>query len=238
MNIILNAVDALPADGEIHLSAEESSGFANIYIQDNGVGIQDHIKDKIFDPFFTTKGNSMPGLGLTMASAILARHEGKIELIDREGQGATFVVKLPLAREKSPSRTKGTKRGVKDSRIMIIGDEDIARGLLLQLLLSKGARVTAVSTGKESLKLLRKEKYDVILVDQGESGLESQKIIPKIRKTDRTLPVGLIKGPDLHEKRETPDTPRSIDPDFVIDRPLDMDRVLPLISKALAIRAP
>ena len=120
---------------------------------------------------------------------------------------------------------------------MIIGDEDIARGLLLQLLLSKGARVTAVSTGKESLKLLRKEKYDVILVDQGESGLESQKIIPKIRKADRTLPVGLIKGPGLNEKRDAHDTPRSINPDFVIDRPLDMDRILPLISKALAIRA-
>ena len=237
VNIILNAVDALPADGEIHLSAEESSGFANIYIQDNGVGIQDHIKDKIFDPFFTTKGNSMPGLGLTMASAILARHEGEIELIDREGRGATFVVKLPIARDKSPSRTKGRKRGLRDSHIMVIGDEDIARDLLVQLLLSKGARVAAVSTVNESLKLLSKENFDLILLDQDESGLESQKIIPKIRKADETLPVILIKGPDIHKKREDTDTLRSIDPDFVIGMPLDMDRILPLISKALEIRA-
>ncbi|MDY6879028.1 MAG: PAS domain S-box protein [Thermodesulfobacteriota bacterium] len=238
VSIILNAVDALSGDGEIHLSAEENSGFANIYLQDNGIGIQDQIKGKIFDPFFTTKGHSMPGLGLTMASSILARHKGGIHLIERQGRGATFLVKLPMAPQRASSHNNTVKRGIKDSHIMIVGDEDIAGGLLVQLLLSKGAKVATVATLRESLRLLVREKCDVILLVQNESGPQNLKTIPKIRKIDRKIPIILIKGHKDQWKKEDSYTSTGMEPDFVTGIPLNMDRILPLITEALALRIP
>jgi len=165
VSIMLNAIDALPGGGEIYLTTEENGGLAHVYVQDNGVGIKDDIKDKIFDPFFTTKGNSRMGLGLSLAYAIVNRHKGEIEVMSQEGRGATFIIKLPLAPETPSSKAKGAKKKIRDSNILIIADEGIVKDLLSQLLVSKGGRVTNVSTGMECLKLFRKHKFDLIIVD-------------------------------------------------------------------------
>ena len=98
-SMISNAVEALPNGGEIYLTTEEDSDFAYVYIQDNGLGIPEEIRCKIFDPFFSTKSGSSLGLGLSMANAIVGQHRGEIEVMSNEGQGTTFIVKLPLAKK-------------------------------------------------------------------------------------------------------------------------------------------
>jgi signal transduction histidine kinase len=64
---------------------------------DNGLGISHSLLDKIFQPFFTTKPTGQgTGLGLSMSYDIIKSHEGTIRVETREGEGATFVVELPL----------------------------------------------------------------------------------------------------------------------------------------------
>jgi len=233
-SIMLNAIDALPEGGEIYLTTEENNGFAHVYVQDNGVGIPDNIKDKIFDPFFTTKDETRMGLGLSLAYAIINRHKGEIEVMSREGQGATFIIKLPLAPETPPSQAKGAKKRIRDSNIMIIADEVIVKDLLSQLLVSKGGRVTTVSTGMGCMKLLRKNRFDLVIADLDAAYLNAPVIIPKIKNMDKSLAVTLV---NAVEEKGRSHTLKKMGADLVIGRPLDMDRTLSLISGVLATRS-
>jgi PAS domain S-box-containing protein len=234
VSIMLNAIDALPEGGEIYLTTEENGGFAYVYVQDNGVGIPDDIKDKIFDPFFTTKGESRLGLGLSLAYAIINCHKGEIEFMSREGQGATFIIKLPLALKPPPSKAKGAKKRIRDSNIVIIAEEVIVRNLLSQLLVSKGGRVTTVSTGVECLKLLRKNSFDLVIADLNTAHLNAPVFVPKIKSMDKNLVVTLV---NAVEEKGRSRTLKKMGADLVIGRPLDMDRTLSSISKVLATRS-
>ena len=224
VNIILNAMDAMPDGGDLLLTSEEDSGFAHVYIQDNGVGISKDIKETIFDPYFTTKKDSATGIGLSLANAIITRHAGEIEVLSRKGWGSTFIVKLPLARKTSLSERKGVRKKINGSHILILADEGMIKELLSQLLMSKGGRVIVSSSDKECLKLLKKNEFDLIIADSNMSSLRAFDIIPKIKKTYNALPVILVNAPDsVHD----------FGADLVIGAPLDMDRVLSLVSKLL-----
>ncbi|MDY6971431.1 MAG: ATP-binding protein [Thermodesulfobacteriota bacterium] len=227
VSMVLNAVDALPNGGDIYLTAEENSGLAHVYIQDNGVGIPDNVKERIFDPFFTTKGDSRLGLGLSLDHAITTRHGGEIEVISQEGRGATFVIKLPLAQKTSLPVARGHKKRIRDSHILIIGDDCIEKDLLSQLLVSKGGHVTSATTGREALKLLKKNKFDLAVADRNSPYIEASKIISKVKAMHPTLPVILVNARDEDE---------SLGADRAFGRPLEMDGILLLVSETLQMR--
>ncbi|OQY98535.1 MAG: hypothetical protein B6D35_11805 [Candidatus Brocadia sp. UTAMX2] len=97
VNLIQNACDAMPTGGLLRICAlKEGSHLLTVTFTDTGCGIPDHVKHMIFDPLFTTKPKGL-GLGLALSHSIIQRHEGHIELESREGEGTTFIVKLPIA---------------------------------------------------------------------------------------------------------------------------------------------
>jgi len=96
LNILLNAVQAMPSGGEIKVQASVFDGLkAVVSVADTGEGILEENLDRIFDPFFTTKKGGT-GLGLSICYGIIKSHEGEIEVKSRPGQGTTVIVKLPL----------------------------------------------------------------------------------------------------------------------------------------------
>jgi signal transduction histidine kinase len=103
MNLISNAVQAIPATGVIEVKTEERDHQAVIEITDTGVGMDALIKSRIFTPFFTTKEvGKGTGLGLSIAQSIVEMHKGRIEVESEKGQGSRFVVTLPI-QEKTAS---------------------------------------------------------------------------------------------------------------------------------------
>lgn len=96
VNILLNAIQAMPNGGKINIDISMSQGseFAKIDISDTGVGIPEEYLDRIFDPFFTTKKGGT-GLGLAICFGIVKEHGGKIEVNSQVGVGSTFTVYLP-----------------------------------------------------------------------------------------------------------------------------------------------
>jgi len=99
LNIIKNAIDAMPDGGKISVSAKEDvlDKTVEIKIRDTGSGIEPHIVKQIFDPFFTTKEEGKgSGLGLFVAREIIEEHEGSIRVVSAEGEGTTFVIRLPV----------------------------------------------------------------------------------------------------------------------------------------------
>jgi two-component system NtrC family sensor kinase len=96
INIILNALDAMPHGGTLRLDVQEEDEFVAVRITDTGTGIKKQHLPHIFDPFFTTKGvGKGTGLGLSISYAIIKEHEGRILVDSVEGQGTTFTVLLP-----------------------------------------------------------------------------------------------------------------------------------------------
>ncbi len=229
VDMIRNAVAALPFGGEIYLTAEENSGFAHIYIQDSGVGIPEDIREKIFDPFFTTDDRNRAGLGLSLADAVVRRHGGEIELLRREGQGATFTIRLPLAPKASFSRASSPKNSIKNVRILLVTDDDIIRDLLGQLLTGKGGKVTAVSSGAEGLKSLKKRDFDLVIIDMHAYNVKSSGIVTRIKKSKPDLPVALIHYEE--EEGNAHNLFKTMGADLLLGVPLDMDRILGLISR-------
>ena len=235
VNIILNAIEAMPRGGEIYLTTEEHSGLAHIYFQDNGTGISDGIIDKIFDPFFTTKDGARRGLGLTLAHAIIGRHEGDIRVISHQDRGSTFLIKLPLAESAPLFKRKTRKKGLRDSRILIIGEGGAVIDILSQLLTGKGSTSVIASSHHETLKLLRGNKFDLVIADQNVPDIETSKMIRDIKRLQPDLPIALI---NARENPGSRNTPIKMGADVAIGRPLNMDRLLSLLSSLLAHEVP
>ncbi|MFP4485787.1 MAG: response regulator [Campylobacterales bacterium] len=102
LNLLNNARDAITEhlnlkkeQGQIIIGGEDSSSHTQIYIEDNGGGISDEIKERLFDKYESTKGDKGTGLGLSLSKTIIQEHhKGRIYAVDKEG-GARFVIELP-----------------------------------------------------------------------------------------------------------------------------------------------
>lgn len=100
VNIVLNAVQAMPNGGTLRLATAATDAAIRITVSDTGVGIPKETLAKVFDPFFTTKEVGVgTGLGLSVSYGIIQRHGGTIALTSTVGHGTAVTVTLPLARE-------------------------------------------------------------------------------------------------------------------------------------------
>jgi signal transduction histidine kinase len=100
VNLIMNACEAMEKGGSVVIHEEEavtesSNRVVVIRVSDNGPGIPESVQKKIFQPFFTTKEEGT-GLGLSIVSRIIEEHRGRVYAESKEGEGATFVVMLPV----------------------------------------------------------------------------------------------------------------------------------------------
>ena len=206
-NLCQNAVDAMGGSGTLRLktenvyldtpvgaySAVKIGEYVKITVSDTGPGIPDDIRDKIFDPFFTTKRASKQrgsGLGLSIVHGIVRDHHGYIDLMSSPGQGATFMVYVPISRVGGGiAPAGGLPRGTE--RILIVDDDAPQVSVLTQLLEVLGYKATGASSGEECLTLVRSQKQPFALIildmvmDRGIDGLttfmEVRKIVPDQR---------------------------------------------------------
>jgi len=172
---------------------------------------------------------------LTLAYAIIGRHEGDIRVISHQDRGSTFLIKLPLGGRAPLLKGKTKKKGFKDARILIIGEGGAVIDILYQLLTSKGSTSTIASSRYESLKLLRGNKFDLVIADQNAPDIETNKIIREIKRLQPDLPVALI---NARGNLGTRDVPIKMRADLTIGRPLDIDSLLSFLSSLLANEVP
>jgi signal transduction histidine kinase len=195
INIIFNAVDAMPEGGKISIKAWRNDKQVVISIADTGVGMSDETKGKVFDPFFTTKGPSGVGLGLSMAYGIITRHGGDISVESSLGKGTTFYVKLPLGGEEMQNESSSDSLNATGKARILLVDDDPNVNEVLELMLSQiGYDVTAVSHGQEAITLFKQGNYDLVITDLGMPDVSGWDVAEAVKQRSPETPVVLITG--------------------------------------------
>jgi PAS domain S-box-containing protein len=191
LNIVLNAEHFMTRAhnrGKLLVKTEIIDDNIRASFTDNGPGISKENLNKIFNPFFTTKEvGSGIGLGLSICHGIITQHKGKIYAQSELGQGATFIVELPIvddsAQEGQAEVTKEEPQKPRGAKILVVDDEPAILTLLHRLLTEWGHSVETINNANSALDRLKTERYSLILLDikmPGMSGVELYRHIEAI----------------------------------------------------------
>ena len=195
INIIFNAVDAMPEGGKLSMKAWREDRQVVLSIADTGAGMSDETKVNIFDPYFTTKGPSGMGLGLSMAYGIITRHGGDISVESSLGEGTTFYISLPLGGEDMQNGSSSDSLNAAEKAKILLVDDDPNVNEVLELMLSQiGYEVTAVSHGQEAINLFMQGYYDLVITDLGMPDVSGWDVAEAIKQKSPETPVVLITG--------------------------------------------
>jgi CheY-like chemotaxis protein len=153
----------------LRLSTRWEAGKILVFVSDDGRGIPRENVRRIFEPFFTTKSAGKgTGLGLSISQAIIAEHEGRIDVESTIGRGTTFIVELPVQRwtaqpgpKPVPARAPATHR----KRILVVEDEPQIRQLFEDIIHIAGHDVQTAADGHAALDLIDQQKFDLIISD-------------------------------------------------------------------------
>lgn len=207
MNLITNGIDAMQGQGQLSIRtenyyAEEIVGkcgripegeYVKITITDNGSGIHDDILPRIFDAFFTTKSpdkNRGSGLGLSVVAAVMADHNGYIDLESKTGFGTSFFLYFPITREEiERANSSGVIGGTE--KILIVDDDAIQRDVAMNILKSLGYKTCAVESGEKATEFLRNNSVDLIILDMimpaGIDGVETYNRVLEINPDQKAI---------------------------------------------------
>jgi PAS domain S-box-containing protein len=205
INLIKNALEAMPHGGALTLSTQSRDGLITMKIADTGKGIPEENFQRIFEPFFTTKGTQSSGLGLSSCYGIVKKHQGEIQVDSTLGQGTVFAIALPKFQPLDAPETKAAHTIKNHSptpiRFLLIDDEiNILKAVEMYFEESEIDIFTA-KTAKEGLRAIESDRFDVILCDLGMddmTGLEVGKWVGEYcrRKGIPKIPFLLYTGLD------------------------------------------
>jgi signal transduction histidine kinase len=213
INLVFNAVDALPQGGTItfitrslNRSAAGHNGDAGRQIQvevrDNGVGMDDKTRQRCMEPFFSTKAQrGGTGLGLAMVYGMIQRHDGNIEIDSAPGCGTCIRLTFPV-RENAASAGQDSQNQTRLKRslnILCIDDDAQVRQLLKDCLTHFNHRVMVASGGKQGMELFRtaltkKQPYEVIITDLGMPDVDGHHVARTIKSEAPGTPVIMMTG--------------------------------------------
>lgn len=227
LNLILNAVQAMPEGGTMTFHTYDSPDGVRIDVTDDGVGMSENVKQRIFEPLYTTKGERGTGMGLAVSYGIIQEHEGTIRVESRLGEGTSFHITLPRAEETRKERRDITEEGPgRSARVMVVDDERMVRTILEKLLTLKGHHVTQAESGEEAIELAGSNEFDVVFTDLGMPEMNGRQLARELRARHPDLPIVLLTG-------DTEAGEPGGDVDVVLSKPFKIDQLESAIQKVL-----
>jgi PAS domain S-box-containing protein len=216
MNLAINARDAMPNGGclsistserMVHKGSEEEFGlpapgrYALISISDTGLGIDEKSLGRIFEPFFTTKEiGKGTGLGLAMSYGAIKQHNGAILVKSEPGNGTTFSIYLPLAKnllmDEKNHHTAVLPAFHGSETILIAEDEEIVRTFISKILEKAGYKVIEAADGEDAMEKFRQNREDIslILSDVIMPKKSGREIFEEVRKEKSAVKLIFISG--------------------------------------------
>ena len=180
LNIFVNAWQAMPGGGNIHIQTENiiidenynkpyhmrPGKYIRISVTDTGFGMDEATQRKVFDPFFTTKGIGIgTGLGLASAYGIIKNHSGYIDVYSEKDKGTTFEIYLPASEKEDVKKEKLPEEMLGGTEtILFVDDEYVVIDAGQQILKTLGYTVFQVRSGKEAIEVYRKNQNEIDMV--------------------------------------------------------------------------
>jgi signal transduction histidine kinase/ActR/RegA family two-component response regulator len=229
VNMIYNAVDAMPSGGEVRVSTQETRDHVVLCITDTGTGMTSEVKQRLFDPFFTTKGKAGTGMGLAVSFGIIRRHEGSIEVDSEPGRGTTLKISLPkvtptISTSGQNLITAGTSTSDDRMRILVVDDETHVREVLIEALEADGCEVISAPSGEVALALFDQYegKFDAVFTDIGMPEMSGWELVTEIRERSKTIPLAIVSG---WADAISVQTRNAVNADWVVAKPFDINKI-------------
>lgn len=234
INLVLNAIDAMPRGGtiEINGSASEDGAHSRIAVRDTGEGMTEDVKRQCMDPFFTTKGSKGTGMGLAMAHGIVLRHGGTIEIESEVGKGTTVTVTLPVEMPQAVEEQKANAMPpvLRSLNILVVDDESGARELLQTYLSNDGHTVCTAENGQRGIEEFGRNRFDLVLTDKAMPDISGDEVAKAIKALSPEVPVIQLTGfGDLMKLRG--ERPECVDQ--VLEKPITQRDLREAISSVM-----
>jgi len=210
-NLLSNAIKFTPKGGKVQVLLQRINSHIEFSVSDNGIGIPASFLPHVFDRFSqkdssTARSYGGLGLGLAISKQLVELHGGTLQAKSPgEGQGATFIVHLPLTILETESESanrvhptypateeQGTLPNLAGVHALVVDDEADARDLIQRVLQGQGATVSVASGGEEALRIMETLEPDALISDIGMPNMDGYQLMRRIRATEpkgRRLPA-------------------------------------------------
>ena len=212
INLVFNAVDAMPEGGTLTLrtrlvdsaSASPGSPALNrvvVEVADTGVGMSEDTRRRCLEPFFTTKGERGTGLGLAMVYGMVKRHSAEIEIESAVGKGTTMRLSfaVPATQVLGTSVPHQAPAIIARLRILVVDDDPLLIKSIRDTLETDGHLVVATNGGQAGIDAFRQamerdERFAVVITDLGMPYVDGRKVASAVKAASPTTPVIMLTG--------------------------------------------
>ncbi len=231
VNMILNAVQAMPHGGRLRLLCDYDGiqKRVKVVIQDTGTGMKPETRVRIFEPLFTTKGEQGTGMGLAVAYGIIQSHDGEIDVSSQFGKGSVFHLSFPVASATPAAEPAFDEQQSRQQvRVLIVDDEAMVSSVLSKLLTIRGHAVTIASSGAEALECTARHTYDIVITDLGMPEMNGRMLAERLRARYPALPILLLSGDTEPGAADTVITE-------VLAKPFRIEQIDAAVQRALSV---
>ena len=237
VNLIKNGLEAMPHGGFLTISVARQNDHVHLTVSDSGHGIPESHFQRIFEPFFTTKGSKSSGLGLSSCYGIVKKHRGEMHVKSIPGQGTSFTIILPLA--KQPDVQERQQRAPIERHklnFLVIDDEINILKMMEMFFEDTEVGLATALTAEAGLQAIHQGDFDAILCDLSMddiNGLEvGKEVMAYCQKNSKPkIPFLLYTG---LEKELDPKKLSDFGIDRVVKKPIPCEDLLRLIQKISA----
>ena len=208
INLVLNAVDAVPSGGVLTLrtklvNASNGAGHStvDVEVEDDGVGMDEETRRRCLEPFFTTKGERGTGLGLAMVYGVAQRHAAELDIRSAPGAGTTIGLSFPITASvaTASAQTRGGLIPLPRLRLLLVDDDPVLLKALGDTLQKDGHVVVVANEGQAGIDAFkaahdRGEVFAAVITDLGMPHVDGRQVAASVKGLSPSTPVLLLTG--------------------------------------------
>jgi PAS domain S-box-containing protein len=204
INLLLNAIDAVPLGGRVDLrTAVIGTGGAaliRVEVADNGIGMDEETRRRCLEPFFTTKGERGTGLGLGMVYGVLQRHGAEMDIESALGRGTTMRMLFPAADPDQLRKPEEAPQArLSRLRLLLVDDDPILLNALREILEQDGHLIEVANGGAAGIAAFQGSTragrtFSAVITDLGMPHVDGAKVAAAVKAEAPTTPVIMLTG--------------------------------------------
>lgn len=207
INLVFNAVDAMPDGGTLTLRTKamptapgaKACQHVCVEVVDTGIGMNEETRRRCLEPFFTTKGERGTGLGLAMVYGVTQRLNAELEIESAVGKGTLMRLSFQAIERAKPKQEAYIAMRLSRLRILVVDDDPLIIKSLRDTLERDGHAVATAHGGQQGIDLWRaaeegKEPFAVVITDLGMPNVDGRRVATAVKTTSPATPVILLTG--------------------------------------------